>query len=61
MEGWFVEIVYLTKKILGKRMPREGQKQATEVARMARLHKEKGPNHRYSELVPFLYGGTPKK
>ena len=38
---------------------REGQKQATEVARMARHHKEKGPNHQHSELVPFLYGGTP--
>jgi hypothetical protein len=41
-------------------MPREGQKQATEVAQMARQHKEKGPNHRYSDLVLFLYGVTPK-
>lgn len=48
------------KHVLGTRMPREGQKLATEVARMARQHKEKRPNHRYSELVSFLYGGTPK-
>jgi hypothetical protein len=48
-----------TKKHDGMQDSREGQKQATEVARMARQHKEKGPNHRYSELVLFLYGGTP--
>ena len=40
-------------------MPREGQQLATEVARMARQHKAKGPNHRYSELVPLFYGDTP--
>lgn len=40
-------------------MPSEGQKQATEVARIARQHKEKGPTHRYDKLAPFIYGGTP--
>jgi len=34
-------------------MPREGQKQATEVARMARQHKEKEPNHR--KVSGFLF------
>ena len=53
--------VWLNENILGTLMPREGQKLATEVARMARQHKGKGPNHRYSELVLFLYGGTPQR
>jgi hypothetical protein len=38
-----------------------GWKLATEVARTARQHKEKEPNHRNDDLAPFLYGGTPKR
>jgi len=51
--------VWLNENILGTLMPREGQKLATEVARMARQHKGKGPNHRYVNWSFFFMVARP--